>query len=104
MSRTAQRFLAGIALTAVLVLTAPAPSHAAGFRIPVQGFGYVDRIFDWLESLMAGSAEKPSPALREREGSMIDPNGGKILNLPSSSPTSDINSDEGSMIDPNGLD
>jgi hypothetical protein len=104
MSQQTLRIVAGIVLIAVLALAAPPPSHAAGFQGPGQRLAFVDRIWDWLESLVLGTEAKSSPALHEREGSMIDPNGGKSLTPPPQVLNPGSTSDEGSMIDPNGLD
>lgn len=96
-----RRALAAIGLMAVLLLAFPAPSRAAGSPGAKPVHGVTERIWAWLEGLLLGTPAPPAPS-RGKEGSMIDPDGHKVLGL-LSVPTIVITSDEGSMIDPDGL-
>jgi hypothetical protein len=76
MLHKASRTLAGVLLTSMLILAVPAPSHAGGFRQPVQSIGWTARFWNWLESLvLKGTKATPTASLSEQEGSAIDPNG-----------------------------
>lgn len=67
--------LAALALAA-LSLMAPSASHAADFqawRIPA--IDVLDRAWTWVAHLLPGSSHR-TVALQEKEGGMINPNGG----------------------------
>ncbi|HKI05160.1 MAG TPA: hypothetical protein VKK31_24485 [Thermoanaerobaculia bacterium] len=92
MSRRIRRTLATAGLMAALFLALPAPSTAAGPWEPAASARLTVRVWSWLESLGL------TPRQPEKQGSMIDPNGGNWITVPSA-PTG---SEQGSGIDPNG--
>ncbi len=95
MSQYTRRVLAALGLTAALLLAAPPPSRAAGFRELPSVAGFATRAWTWLEDLLpcrlAARGEKqgvttktagtvtsptaPPPTGTSEEGSAIDPNG-----------------------------
>lgn len=106
MSQQIRRAVLVLGLTAAFLLTATAPSHAAGARSSFMDKGFAASLWGWLENLLPGGTTPVAPVGRtvgvyEKEGSMIDPNG-RPLPSGSTAPTSATSADEGSMIDPNG--
>lgn len=99
MSRKNHLRLAAAGLTAALLLTAPAPSVAAGrWKPAVEASGVAGRVWAWLESL--GIAPRPQTDVREKEGSAIDPNGEPLPVPPplgSNSTQSEGSSDDGAQ-------
>ena len=81
MSKRNQRCLAAAVLAGAFLLTAPAPSQAAGFWRPAaEVSGLAVRAWFWLEMAVwgkEGSAIDPDgvTVVWEKEGSAIDPNG-----------------------------
>lgn len=106
MSQQIRRVFVALGLMATLLFLVPSPSRAAGFRNSLVEKGFTARVWAWLESLLPGLATPSATTGRtvrahEKEGSMINPNGG--TNPPGmSAPASSANSDQGGMIDPNG--
>jgi hypothetical protein len=101
MSRRNRLVLAAAGLAATLFLATPAPSQAAGLwegAIPVAGT--LERAWNWLTGLFPSSKPQQQRAIWEKEGSMINPNGGGSVIADPLLPLD--NSDEGSMINPNG--
>ena len=104
MSQRNRRTLAKAGLLAALFLALPMPSQAAGPWEPGIVVGVATRAWSWLENLGL-IPRQPAPAQRpvsrwEKQGSMIDPNGGHWVTIPTA-PSVDP-SDQGSGIDPNG--
>ena len=93
MSQYTRRFLAALGLTAALLLAAPPPSRAAGFRELPSVAGFVARAWAWLENL-------PPAARGERRVSAAKAAG--TLTSPAPPAPATGSSDEGSAIDPNG--
>jgi hypothetical protein len=101
MSRRNRMVLTAIGLVAALSLTAPAPSHAVGLwesGIPMAEI--FAKAWSWLAGHLPGSKPRQRTAPWEKEGSMINPNGGGSL-IADPVPPPD-GADEGSMINPNG--
>lgn len=99
MSLKFRRGSAALGLAATLLLTVPAPSWA-GERA---GASVLESAWSWLTRLWPGTFLSGFPT--DKEGSMIDPNGGRKPPYgppPPPPPNSRMRSDEGSMIDPNG--
>jgi len=99
MSQRNRIVLATAALLAALFLAVPSPSHAAvqPWKLPLAGSW--ERAWSWLAGLLPGAApEKPGRG-QEKEGGMINPNGGTSSGT--TAPTG-TQSDEGSAINPNG--
>jgi hypothetical protein len=97
MSQKIRRTLAVVAVLAALSLALPSPSQAASLW-NWQSADLAARVWSWLQGFgLVPQGEKPSSGL-EKQGSMIDPDGGKT---PGSTPPS-MTSDQGSMIDPDG--
>ncbi|HTG31802.1 MAG TPA: hypothetical protein VLB76_02635 [Thermoanaerobaculia bacterium] len=87
MSQYTRRVLAALGLTAALLLAAPPPSRAAGFRELPSVTGFAARAWAWLENLL------PSPPeAKEAAGTLTSP----------TTPPPTGTSDEGSAVDPNG--
>lgn len=100
MSRRNRMVLTAIGLMAALSLTAPAPSHAVGLwesGIPMADT--LAKAWGWLAGYLPGSTLRQRTALREKEGSMINPDGNSVVAVPL--PPLD-SADEGSMINPDG--
>jgi len=96
MSQYTRRVLAALGLTAALLLAAPPPSRAAGFRELPSVAGFVARAWAWLENLPPAR-----PAARgERRVSAAKAAG--TLTSPAPPAPATGSSDEGSAIDPNG--
>lgn len=99
-----RRAVAAFTLAAALFLVLPAPSQAAGLWVSPSVT--VSRVWSWLESL--GIFKPAAPARRmaapwAKEGSMIDPNGGRTVpGTTSTTPPASALSEEGSAIDPDG--
>lgn len=101
MSRGNRLVLAAAGLAATLLLATPAPSQAAGLwegAIPVAGT--LERAWNWLTGLFPSSKPQQQRATWEKEGGMINPNGGGSLVIDPLPPLD--SSDEGGMINPNG--
>ena len=92
MSQHARRVLAALGLTAALLLAAPPPSRAAGFRELPSITGFAARAWAWLENLLPDR-----PAARGVFATKTD----GTLTSPAAPPLTDT-SNEGSAIDPNG--
>lgn len=98
MSLKFRRGTAALGLAVTLLLTVPAPSWA-GER---GNASILESAWSWLASLW-GAFPAGSPF--DKEGSMIDPNGGRKPPYgppPPPPPNARMRADEGSMIDPNG--
>jgi hypothetical protein len=96
------RIVLAAAVLAVLCGVAPAPSHAAGLRpwnVPVVDAW--ERAWNRLAALLPqGSSRKPA-ARQEKEGGMINPNGGTTSGIAPVPPGT--YSDEGGAINPDGV-
>ena len=96
MSQYTRRVLAALGLTAALLLAAPPPSRAAGFRELPSVTGFAARAWAWLENLLpdrlAARGEKQVSATATAD----------TLTSPASPAPTTGSSDEGSAIDPNG--
>jgi hypothetical protein len=101
MPQHARPVLAALALTAALLLAAPAPSRAAGlWEVPVLSLGIAVRVRTWLEGWRPGPRRAPvRPVRNTKQGSALDPNGSP---LPTTSPSTGSSSNQGSALDPNG--
>lgn len=98
MPQHARPVLAALALTAALLLAAPAPSRAAGlWEIPVLAPGIAVRVRTWLEGWRPGP--RRAPVRNTKQGSALDPNGNPV---PTTSPSTGSTSNQGSALDPNG--
>ena len=96
-----RRAVAALSLAAALFLVLPAPSQAAGlWETPSVA---VSRVWFWMESLgiVKPVARRPT-ALREKQGSMIDPDGRTVPGTTPAVPPASATSDQGSAIDPDG--
>ena len=105
MSRRNRMVLTAIGLVAVLSLTAPVPSRAVGLwesGIPLADT--LERAWSWLAGQLPGATPQQRTAPWRKEGSMIHPDGGNSLIVPSLPVPPVDNSDEGSMINPDGDD
>lgn len=103
MSLRFRRTLATTGLMAALFLALPAPSQALGPWQPAASVSLSSRVWSWLESLgltppQPAAASRRAVSWREKQGPMIDPNGGNGFTIPPPPP----GSDQGSGIDPNG--
>jgi hypothetical protein len=103
MSRRIRRTLATTGLMAALFLALPAPSRAVGPWEPGASARLSVKVWSWLESLgfaprQPAAASRRPVSVREKQGPMIDPNGGNSITVPMP-PTG---SEQGSGIDPNG--
>jgi hypothetical protein len=93
MSQRNRIVLAVAVLTAILCGAAPAPSHAAGlrpWRVPVVDVW--ERAWNRLAELLPRGASQMPPARQEKEGGMINPNGGTtsgVAPAPPASPPAD---------------
>jgi hypothetical protein len=100
MSQRNRIVLAAVALAAALCVIAPAPSHAAGlqtWRVP--GVGVWERTWDWLTRLLPSGTSQQPATRQEKEGGMINPNGGTS----GATAPPGTYSDEGGAINPNGV-
>jgi hypothetical protein len=88
MSQYTRRVLAALGLTAALLLAAPPPSRAAGFRELPSVTGFAARAWAWLENLLPS---QPAARGEKQTGTLTSP-----------TPPTTGTSDEGSAIDPNG--
>lgn len=96
MSQYTRRTLAALGLMAVLLLTAPAPSRAAGvWEIPDLMPGITARVRTWLEVLLPGP--RKAAGRNTKQGSGVDPNGGSVSTTPGTT------TNQGSGVDPNGI-
>jgi hypothetical protein len=96
------RIVLAAAVLAALCGVAPAPSQASAlrlWRIPVVDAW--DRAWNRLAALLPQSASTKPPVRQEKEGGMINPNGGTTSGLAPVPPGT--SSDEGGMINPNGV-
>jgi hypothetical protein len=84
-----RRGSAALGLAAALLVMVPAPSWAE----PRNGSMVLQKAWSWLAKLWPETSSRSSS--RDKEGSMIDPNGAV-------QPAPEARPDEGSMIDPNG--
>lgn len=102
MCRRNRMVLIAIGLLAVLSLAAPAPSQAMGLR--ESGISLADtleKVWSWLTGQLSGATPQERTAPWEKEGGMINPNGGGSLTTLPWPPPLD-SADEGGMINPNG--
>jgi hypothetical protein len=76
MSQRNRIVLATVALVAALALAAPAPSRAAGLPWNLPAVDRLERAWDRIARLLAGGS-RTTAVRREKEGGVIDPNGGK---------------------------
>jgi len=96
MSQYTRRVLAALGLTAALLLAAPPPSRAAGFReLPSVG-GFAARAWAWLEDLL------PDRLAARGEKQVSTTAAADTLTSPTPPAPTTGTSDEGSAIDPNG--
>lgn len=101
MSRGNRLVLAAAGLAAALFLATPAPSQAVGlWEGAIPAVGTLEQAWNWLTGLFPSSKPQERRATWEKEGSMINPNGGGWV-IADPLPPLD-SSDEGSMINPNG--
>ena len=101
MSRRNRMVLTAIGLMAALSLTAPAPSHAVGlWENGILMADTLAKAWSWLAGQLPGSTPWQRTAPWEKEGSMINPDGGNSLVAVPVSPRD--SADEGSMINPDG--
>lgn len=105
MSQRIRCTLATIGLMAALFLALPTPSQALGPWEPAASAGLSFRVWSWLESFgltprQPAAAPRRPASLREKQGPMIDPNGGWITTPPPPPPVD--KREQGSGIDPNG--
>lgn len=77
MIRILKKASAALALAAALLLATATPAHA-GIPGGDRGTGLWDGLWKWLAALRVPAAARPEPgpAVRTKEGSGIDPNGG----------------------------
>jgi len=91
MSQRNRIVLAAAVLAAALCGVAPAPSHAAGlrpWRVPVVGVW--ELAWNRLAALLPqGTSRKPA-ARQEKEGGMINPNGGTTSSFAPAPPASPL--------------
>ena len=101
MSQRNRIVFAAIGLVVVLLVAAPATSHAAVlWEGSIPGASALERVWDWMTGFrLSGSPRKPA-ARWEKEGGMINPNGGTGIVAPV--PPGDT-VEEGGMINPNGV-
>ena len=99
MSLKIRRGSAVLGLAVMLLVTVPAPSWAGEREVP----SVLESAWSWLARLWPGAFPASFPM--DKEGSMIDPNGGRKPPYgppPPPPPNAHVRADEGSMIDPNG--
>jgi hypothetical protein len=96
MSLYARRIFAALGLTAALLLAAPTPSRAAGFRELPAVTGFAARAWAWLENLL------PDRLAARGEKQVSATTAAGTLTSPTPPPPTTDTSDEGSAIDPNG--
>jgi hypothetical protein len=77
MSQRNRIVLAAVALVAALALVTPAPSRAAGLPWNLPAVDRLERAWDRLARFLAGGVSRATVTMREKEGGVIDPNGGK---------------------------
>ena len=96
MSQFTRRVLVALGLTAALLLAAPPPSRAAGFRELPSITGFAARAWAWLENLL------PDRPAARGEKQVFSTKIDSTLNSPTTPPPTTGSSDEGSAVDPNG--
>jgi hypothetical protein len=103
MSSPAKARCIAVVLAAVLLLSAVAPAQAAPLGSRGDSSGVLSALWSWLEAVWG--AFVPAGSM-EKEGALIDPNGGtppKGSGIdPNGGGTVQSTSDQGSAIDPNG--
>ena len=98
MSQRNRIVLATAALLAALFLAVPSPSYAVQpWKLPLAGSW--ERAWSWLAQLLPGGAPQKPGVRQEKEGGVIDPNGGKTSGT--TAPTG-TQSDEGIGVNSNG--
>lgn len=94
MSQRNRIVLAVAVLTAALCGVAPGPSHAAGlrpWRVPVVSIW--EQAWNRLTALLPQTTSPKPPARPEKEGGMINPNGGTTSGLAPAPPSTAIKPD-----------
>lgn len=103
MSQRNRIVFTAIALAAVLLMAAPAPSRAAALwegRIP--GAGALERVWDWMAGFrLSGSPRRPA-AWGEKEGSAINPDG-RPTPGPAAPTTPPASLEDGGAVNPDGV-
>ena len=95
------RIVLAVAVLVMLCGVAPAPSHAAGlrpWRVPVVGVW--ELAWNRLAALLPQGASRKPAARQDKEGGMINPNGGTTSGVAPAPPGT--HSDEGGAINPDG--
>ena len=102
MSQRNRIVFATFVLTVALFLAAPPPSRATALRTgKAPAVNICDRVWSWLAALLPDGFSSKSVSGLEKEGSMVNPNGGTGSRVTAPAPLTS-GSNEGSMVDPNG--